>query len=69
MFKNYFRDIDGIASYPIVLLVMFSIFFVLMILWIWRTDKNYFKEQGRIPLNDNATRSGFENKSRLSDDL
>ena len=68
MFKNYFKGIDGIASYPMVLLVMFSIFFALMILWIWRTDKNYFKEQGSLPLDDNGMRTDFEKKSGLSED-
>ena len=54
MFKHYFEGISGIEIYPIVLLVIFLLFFVSMSVWMIRTNSNHLKEQSRIPLEENA---------------
>ncbi len=52
MFKNYLNGIDGIATYPVLLLVIFFLFFVAMSVWLIRADKNQLQILARLPLQD-----------------
>jgi cytochrome c oxidase cbb3-type subunit 4 len=50
MFKNYFKGIEGIANYPMVSLLVFFIFFIVITVWWIRADKKQLKELSEIPL-------------------
>lgn len=50
MFKHYFEIIDGIDIYPIISLLIFFIFFVLLFIWVIRVDKQYIKDMEELPL-------------------
>lgn len=52
MFKNYLNGIDGIATYPILSLVAFFLFFIAMSIWLLRADKNQLKEMAHLPFED-----------------
>lgn len=52
MFKHYFEIIDGIDIYPIISLLIFFIFFVLLFIWVIRVDKQYIKDMEELPLDD-----------------
>ena len=54
MFKHYFEGISGIEIYPIILLVIFLLFFVSISVWMIRANKLSMQEQSRIPLEENA---------------
>lgn len=49
MFKNYFKGIEGIADYPVISLVLFFLFFVIMIAWWMRTGHNKLAELSELP--------------------
>ena len=49
MFKNYFKGIEGIADYPVISLVLFFLFFVMMIAWWMRLSKKNLEELSRLP--------------------
>lgn len=53
MFKNYFRGIEGIASYPMFSLLVFFLFFIAVFVWMWKADKNEMDEISKLPLMDN----------------
>lgn len=53
MFSNYLKDIEGIGIYPIISLLVFFIFFVVMLLWMFKIDKNYIKKMQDLPLDSN----------------
>ena len=53
MFKHYFESIDGLEIYPIFSLIVFFIFFVLVVIWSMKADKNYLKKMEEIPLENN----------------
>ena len=53
MFSNYLKDIEGIGIYPIISLLVFFIFFVIMIIWMFRVDKKYLKKMQELPLDSN----------------
>ena len=50
MFKNYFKGIEGIATYPMFSLLVFFIFFIAVFIWAIRTDKASLEHVSRIPL-------------------
>jgi cytochrome c oxidase cbb3-type subunit IV len=52
MYKDVLRSIEGIEIYPIISLVIFTLFFVLLFVWIKRKDANYIDEMSHLPLND-----------------
>lgn len=50
MFKHYFEMIDGINIYPIISLLIFFIFFVLLFVWVLKADKKYINKMKDLPL-------------------
>jgi cbb3-type cytochrome oxidase subunit 3 len=50
MFKNYFKGIEGIATYPMFSLLVFFIFFIAVFVWAFKTPKASLDEVSRIPL-------------------
>ncbi len=53
--KKYAESIDGINIYPIISLLIFFLFFVVLLYYVKRMDKTKVKEISRIPL-DQETR-------------
>ncbi|MBL0103356.1 MAG: CcoQ/FixQ family Cbb3-type cytochrome c oxidase assembly chaperone [Bacteroidetes bacterium] len=54
MFKNYFKGIEGIATYPMFTLVVFFLFFLGLSIWLIRADKKKLDEIGQLPLQESA---------------
>jgi len=52
-FSTYLEQITGVSIYPIISLVMFVVFFVLVTLWIYSIDKSEIKRIENFPLDDN----------------
>ena len=50
MIRNYLQSIEGVEIYPLISLVVFLLFFVIMIIWMLKADKNYIKEMEELPL-------------------
>ena len=51
--KGHLESIDGIASYPIVSLVIFFVFFVVLFWWVFTANKDYIKEASELPFDKN----------------
>lgn len=49
-FINYLKSIDGVQVYPLISLLIFVVFFVMVALYVFNTPKAYMKDQGDIPL-------------------
>ena len=52
MFKHYFEQLDNFQIYPLISLSIFFAFFVGLIWWVVRADKNYIKRMEQLPLSD-----------------
>ena len=65
MFKHYFEQIHNVEVWPIISLSIFSIFFVSLIIWVIRADKNYIKSMSQLPIEDEA-KTFEESKSPTS---
>lgn len=51
--KGHLENIDGVTTYPIISLVLFFVFFVLLFWWVFTARKSYIKEVSELPLEDN----------------
>ncbi|MGW9685187.1 CcoQ/FixQ family Cbb3-type cytochrome c oxidase assembly chaperone [Flagellimonas sp. 2504JD1-5] len=50
--KNHMESIEGIASYPMISLLIFFVFFVLLFWWVFTASKAHIKEMGELPLDN-----------------
>jgi Fe2+ transport system protein B len=48
--KGYMETIDGVALYPIISLVIFFLFFVILFFWVFTASKEYIKEVSELPI-------------------
>ncbi|WP_375323445.1 CcoQ/FixQ family Cbb3-type cytochrome c oxidase assembly chaperone [Flagellimonas sp. GZD32] len=51
--KNHMESIEGIANYPMISLMIFFLFFVLLFWWVLTATKEHIKEMGELPLDNN----------------
>ncbi len=54
--KGHMESIEGIEIYPIISLLIFFIFFLVLFLWVFTAKKNYIETVSQIPL-DNSNDS------------
>ena len=52
MFKEVLQSIEGIEFYTIVSMIIFILFFVGMIIWLFKVDKKYIESMSELPLNE-----------------
>lgn len=55
MFKYYFEQINNVAIWPVISLLIFFTFFVGLLIWVWRVDKNFIQKMKNLPLEDDGT--------------
>ncbi len=46
------ETIDGVASYPMISLMIFFVFFVALFWWVFTATKEHIKEMGELPLDN-----------------
>ncbi|WP_298473937.1 CcoQ/FixQ family Cbb3-type cytochrome c oxidase assembly chaperone [uncultured Maribacter sp.] len=51
--KGYMETIDGVATYPMISLLIFFIFFTLLFWWVFTASKEHIEEVSNIPLENN----------------
>lgn len=50
--KNYMDSIAGIEIYPIISLIIFFSFFVILFWWVFTAKKDYIKTVSNLPLDN-----------------
>ncbi len=50
--KSHLETITGIEIYPLISLVIFFTFFVLLFWWVFTAKKDYINKVSRIPLDE-----------------
>ncbi|QWX83974.1 CcoQ/FixQ family Cbb3-type cytochrome c oxidase assembly chaperone [Cellulophaga sp. HaHaR_3_176] len=48
--KGYMETIDGVATYPMISLLIFFVFFVVLFWWVFTASKDYIKEVSELPI-------------------
>ena len=51
--KNHMESIDGIATYPIISLLIFFCFFACLFWWVFTSSREHIKEMSELPLDNN----------------
>ncbi|MDE3144035.1 MAG: CcoQ/FixQ family Cbb3-type cytochrome c oxidase assembly chaperone [Bacteroidota bacterium] len=51
-FIHYLEKITGVDIYALTSLTIFLSFFIIMLLWAWKADKNMINEISQIPLDN-----------------
>lgn len=64
MYKELLQSIDGVSIYPLISLVVFVIFFIVMLIWMIKVDKNYIKKMENLPF-ENEEENNFNNTGDL----
>lgn len=49
-FVHYLEKITGVSIFPLLSLVIFGLFFIAVLLYVWKADKRTINEISRIPL-------------------
>jgi cbb3-type cytochrome oxidase subunit 3 len=53
MFKNNLENIEGIGIYPLISLMIFFLFFIVMFIWVFKADKKQLEEMSHVPFANN----------------
>jgi len=53
MFKEVLQSIEGVEIYTIVSMIILILFFVGIVIWLFKVDKKYIKHMSELPLNEN----------------
>jgi hypothetical protein len=49
-FIHYLEKITGVSIYPLISFTIFGLFFLVMLIWVIKTDKKTISDISRIPL-------------------
>ena len=52
--KGNLEQIDGVAIYPMISLLIFFVFFMVLFWWVFTAKKSHIAEVSSIPLNDDT---------------
>lgn len=64
MYKNVLESIQGIEIYPLIAFGFFFLFFVVLLIWVFRMKKSDFDEISRLPLEEDAPENIFNLDSK-----
>ena len=59
MFKHYFEQIQNVAIWPIISLVIFFLFFTGMLIYIFSLKKHYIEKMENLPFEDDQSDENF----------
>lgn len=60
MFKHYFEQVHNVAVWPIISLSIFFLFFLGLLIYVWKIKKPYVHHMGELPLADDEIQAGTE---------
>jgi len=55
--KGNLENIDGVGIYPLISLLIFFVFFVVLFWWVFTAKKSHIEEVSNIPLENNDLNS------------
>ena len=64
MYKEILQSIEGVSIYPIISLVVFVLFFAIILIWMFKVAKNYFKKMENLPF-EKEEENNFNNTGDL----
>lgn len=61
MYKNVLQNIENIGVWPAVSFAIFFIFFLVLLLWVFTTDKKLIDKMKQLPIEDDTVRKDTHN--------
>ncbi len=55
MFKYYFEQVHNVEVWPIISLVIFFVFFVGLLIYVWKINKTHVAHMEAMPLTDDQS--------------
>lgn len=65
MFKHYFEQVQHIGIFPVISLIIFFSFFLLLILWLIKVDKNHISQMRELPLDLDVTKNEAQHSENI----
>lgn len=50
--RHYLESIDGVELFPLIAIIIFFLFFILIGIWVFGLKKSYINEMSEMPLSD-----------------
>lgn len=66
MIRDVLQSIEGISLYPVISLIIFVLFFLVLIIWMVKVDKNYINKMKNLPL-DQEEEKDINNTGELDE--
>ena len=63
--KQYLETIEGVELYPIISLLIFFSFFVILFWWVFTAKKEYIQKVSEMPLIEDETDNEDQNRFKL----
>ena len=63
--KQYLETIEGVELYPIISLLIFFSFFVILFWWVFTAKKEYIQKVSEMPLIEDETDKEDQNRFKL----
>jgi hypothetical protein len=60
MFENYLKTIEGVGVYPLISLLIFVSFFIVILVWMIKIDKDFLTRMSFLPLDPDAVSNKFD---------
>ena len=54
MYRNILQSIEDIEKWPVIGLIIFFVFFIVVLVRVFRTDKKFDEKMKNLPLEDSA---------------
>lgn len=51
------ESMDGIATYPMISLLIFFVFFAVLFWWVFTASKKHIKDMSELPLDENQPKT------------
>jgi len=67
MYKQVLEHINGIEIYPVISLLIFFVFFIALIIWMIKADKDYISRMSALPL-DIGENFGYGHNENLNEE-
>jgi cytochrome c oxidase cbb3-type subunit IV len=64
LIKELLQSVEGVSVYPIISLIVFVLFFVIILVWMLKVDKNYIKKMENLPF-EKKEENNFNNTGDL----
>ncbi len=64
MIKELLQSVEGVSIYPIISLIVFVLFFIIILVWMLKVDKNYIKKMENLPF-EKEEENNFNNTGDL----